>query len=141
MLRSPEDLEARGELLLGSHFGGWRWRIPCWERRRFGATVDLAIRHSHGVAISLVLPHVVRWNLETARNRYSELYGGDLVERLRKLADMGGLPRSLQEASVPESAIPRLVEDAVTQWPGRFNPRPLDKASALELYQAAYSGA
>ena len=141
VLRSPDDLEARSELLLGAHFGGL-----AVENSMLGAAHALAppltaqFDIPHGIAIALVMPHVVEWNLEKERNRYSELYGGDLVARLRKLADMGGLPRTLEEASVPESAIPRLAEDAVTQWPGRFNPRPLDKAAALELYQAAYSG-
>ena len=94
----------------------------------------------HGVAISLVLPHVVKWNSETVGHRYKELYPGDLCGRLRELAEMGGLPMSLQDADVPEAALPRLAEDAATQWPGRFNPRPLDKGMALELYQAAFSG-
>jgi len=32
----------------------------------------------------------------------------------------------------------RVSEDAGTQWPGRFNPRPFDTAAALEIYQMAY---
>lgn len=140
-LVAPEDLDARSELLLGAHFGGL-----AVENSMLGAAHALApplTQHfeiPHGVAISLMLPHVVKWNSEIEGSRYRELFDGDLCGRLQKLAEMGGLPMSLQDAEVPESALPRLAEDAATQWPGRFNPRPLDKTAALELYEAAYSG-
>jgi len=31
-----------------------------------------------------------------------------------------------------------LAEEAAAEWTGRFNPRPLGVASALEIYEAAY---
>jgi alcohol dehydrogenase len=141
VLQAPEDLIARSELLLGAHFGGL-----AVENSMLGAAHALAppltqeFEIPHGVAISLVMPHVVKWNSESMGHRYKELYPGDLCGRLRNLAEMGGLPLSLQEAGVPEAALPRLAEDAAAQWPGRFNPRTLDKGMALELYQSAYSG-
>jgi hypothetical protein len=39
---------------------------------------------------------------------------------------------------VPQADLPQLAEDAAVQWTGRFNPRPLDAAGALELYRAAW---
>ena len=139
-LRDLSDLDGRGEMLLGAHFGGL-----AVENSMLGAAHALAppltqqFEIPHGIAISLMLPHVVRWNAEVAGSHYEDLHSGDLVGRLRYLAEIGGLPLSLKEADVPESALPRLAEDAATQWTGKFNPRPLDSAAALELYQAAYS--
>jgi alcohol dehydrogenase len=139
ILRNPEDLEARGAMLIGAHFAGL-----AIENSMLGAahacaaplTTDYDI--PHGVAIAILLAHVVEWNSTVAGRQYDDLHAGDLARRLRDLADLAGLPLSLHEASVPEEALPRLAEEANAQWTGRFNPRPFDASAALELYQCAY---
>jgi alcohol dehydrogenase len=73
-----------------------------------------------------------------AARQYRDLHAGDLRKRLRDLAQMAELPVSLREVPVPEEALPRLAEEAGTQWAGRFNPRSLNAAAALEIYQSAY---
>jgi alcohol dehydrogenase len=104
---------------------------------------------AHGVAIALLLPHVVRWNAPAAGERYAELLalsgrapGRDasetLASHLSELARRGGLPQGLGSAGVPRQDLPALAEDAAQQWTGRFNPRPFDATGALELYQAAF---
>jgi alcohol dehydrogenase len=139
ILRNPEDLEACGAMLIGAHFAGL-----AIENSMLGAahacaaplTADYEI--PHGVAIAILLAHVVEWNSTVAGRQYDDLHAGDLARRLRDLADLAGLPLSLHEASVPEEALPRLAEEANAQWTGRFNPRPFDASAALELYQCAY---
>jgi alcohol dehydrogenase len=139
MLRDPADLESRGAVLLGAHFGGL-----AIENSMLGAAHACAnplTRHCgipHGVAIGLMLPAVVEWNQQAVAERYQELYDGDLVLRLRELAELAGMPANLREAGIGEETLRRLAEDAATQWAGRFNPRPLDTDSALALYQRAY---
>jgi alcohol dehydrogenase len=139
VLSDPENLEARGAMLLGSHFGGL-----AIENSMLGATHACAnplTSHfgiPHGVAISLMLSRVVAWNQEISRSRYEELYSGDLPSRLRQLAAIAGLPSTLRQVHVPEEALLRLAEDAGSQWTGRFNPRVFDAAAALEIYRAAY---
>lgn len=138
MIANPRDVEARGDLLLGAHFGGL-----AVENSGLGAahacaySLTAAYGLPHGVAISLVLAAVVEWNMTNASARYAELYRGDLPERLRRLAELAGLPGSLREAGVPEEALLRLAEDAGKQWTGKFNPRPFDTAAALEIYRRA----
>jgi alcohol dehydrogenase len=150
VLVQPGDLAARGAMLLGSHYAG-----VAIETSMLGATHacanPLTARHgtTHGVAIALLLPHVVRWNAPAAGERYSELLalagratGIDasetLAARLEELARAGGLPRSLGAAGVPRQDFPALAEDAAQQWTGRFNPRPFDAAAARQIYEAAY---
>jgi alcohol dehydrogenase class IV len=58
--------------------------------------------------------------------------------RLRDLTAVADLPRSLRDVPVPEEALPRLAEEASTQWTGRFSRRHFDAAAALEIYQAAF---
>jgi alcohol dehydrogenase len=137
MVENPNDLDARGALLLGAHFGGL-----AVENSMLGAAHACAspltthYRVPHGAAVALMLPHVVRWNRPVAGSRYDELHP-DMELLLRRLAEAAGLPLSLREAGVPEEALPRLAEEAGAQWTGRFNPRAFDPAGALEIYQWA----
>ena len=138
MLKTPEDLEARGQMLLGAHFGGL-----AVENSMLGAAhacaSPLTARFGvpHGAAIALMLRHVVSWNRPAAGARYDEIGGPGLEDKLAELAEDAGLPLTLREAGIGEEALPRLAEEAAAQWPGKFNPRPLDAAGALELYQSA----
>ena len=150
VLTHPHDLDARGAMLLGSHYAG-----AAIELSMLGATHacanPLTARYgtTHGVAIALMLPHVVRWNAETVGTRYADLLrtedaaavrdpaGEALADRLDAMARAGGLPRTLRDAGIVDPDLPALAADAATQWTGTFNPRPFDAAAALELYRRA----
>jgi alcohol dehydrogenase len=135
VLRDPCDLEARGAMLLGAHYAG-----IAIENSMLGAAHACAnplTAHygtTHGVAISALLSHVVRWN---GPERYAELCP-DLASRLEQLAEAGGLPTRLGVAEVPPGDLEALAQEAAGQWTGRFNPRPFDAAAALEIYRCAY---
>jgi alcohol dehydrogenase len=139
MVRNPDDLEARGAMLLGAHFSGL-----AIENSNLGAAHACAypltenFGLAHGAAVALVLPQVVDWNSGVASGLYRELYPGDLPARLRELAEMAGFAPNLREAGIPEEALPRLAEEAAKQWAGKFNPQPFSAPAALEIYQAAY---
>jgi alcohol dehydrogenase len=148
VLSEPQDVEARGRMLLGAHLAG-----AAIENSMLGAahacTNPLTARYGteHGAALAMLLPSVVRWNASAVGARYAELSGtgGDNVEgaetlarRLEGLAAAGGLRRRLSESGVVREDLPALAEDAAGQWTGRFNPRVLDAAGALEVYGWAY---
>jgi alcohol dehydrogenase len=150
VLSTPDDGKARGAMLLGAHQAG-----IAIEQSMLGAAHacanPLTARYgtTHGVAIAVMLPHVVRWNSEVVGERYAELQrvsdpdsgadsGESLAGRLDALARAGGLPRSLQEIGVPRGDLPALAADAATQWTGTCNPRPFDAPAALGLYQNAF---
>jgi len=144
-LKHPDDLDARGAMLLGAHFGGMAIENSMLGAAHACAT-PLATHYDlpHGAAIAAILAHVVEWNRPVAGAWYDELNAGDpagaggLERRLRDLANAAELPMSLRDAAVPEQALPRLAEEAGTQWTGKFNPRRFDAAAALEIYQSAY---
>ncbi len=136
-------------MLLGAHYAG-----IAIEASMLGATHacanPLTTRYGtpHGIAISLLLPHVVRWNAAAARDGYAELLaiagvhpGADpamaLADRLEELAVRAGLPRGLRTAGAGEDDLASLSAEAAEQWTGRFNPRPFDAQGARELYRAA----
>jgi len=139
VLEAPRDVAARGAMLLGAHYAG-----IAIEASMLGATHACAnpltakYGTTHGVAIAVMLPHVVRWNAEVVAARYEELLPGkDLAARLDQLARAAGLPRTLTELGVARAELPALAADAATQWTGTFNPRPFDAAAALALYERA----
>ena len=93
----------------------------------------------HGVAVGLMLPHVVRFNAAAGANPYSDLMPDPeaLARRLDSLLVAGKLPRRLSEVEAPESMIPRLAEFAAKQWTAAFNPRPVGLEQFGQIFQAA----
>jgi alcohol dehydrogenase len=157
VLSEPENLPARGAMLLGAHEAGM-----AIEQSMLGATHacanPLTARHRtpHGVAIAVMLPHVVRWNAGPVGHQYADLLriatrtpvlagassaeaaGEQLAARLDELAGIGGLPRTLRQLGVSWEDLPTLASDAEKQWTGTFNPRHFDAAAALMLYEQAF---
>ena len=150
VLSSPGDVEARAAMQLGAYYAG-----VAIESSMLGATHacanPLTARYGtdHGVAIALLLPHVVRWNAEAVDGLYGELlltaghaetgdYGARLASRLEELISAGGLARGLSSIGIPSADLPVLAEEAALQWTGKFNPRPFGAAEALEVYRRAY---
>jgi alcohol dehydrogenase len=150
VLREPDHLEARGAMLLGSHLAGL-----AIEHSMLGAghacanplTAEYDI--THGIAVALMLPHVVRWNAGSVNTLYADLLDGPgspdplagerLAGELEQVAATCGFPLSLADAGVGADALPALADAAAAQWTGGFNPRPVTRESALALYRAAWS--
>jgi alcohol dehydrogenase len=141
VLREPDNLPARAAMQLGAHFAGM-----AIEAAMLGVCHSCAnplTAHyglTHGVAIGLMLPHVVRFNAPVAGDWYSELAGtaDRLADRLAGLAVAAGLPRNLREAGVSASILGLLAHEANQQWTARFNPRPVTEDDILGIYQAAW---
>jgi alcohol dehydrogenase len=153
VLKNPEDIEARSRMQLGAYFAG-----VAIESSMLGATHACAnplTAHygtTHGAALAMLLPTVVRWNQPAAGERYAELaniaglYSGSdagqateaLAQRLEQLAMAGGLQTSLRAAGIESDQLAMLAAEAGKQWTGGFNPRTFDQAGALEVYQSAY---
>ena len=153
VLEAPADVAARGAMLVGAHEAG-----IAVEQSMLGATHacanPLTARYgtSHGLAIAVMLPRVVRWNSSAVGSRYAELLavagaiapgpaadaGERLARRLEQLARVGGLPSTLGELGVLERDLPALADDAASQWTGTFNPRAFDAPAALALYRSAW---
>jgi alcohol dehydrogenase len=127
-VRVPEDLEARSALLLGAHFAGLAVEYAALGPAHACAQPLVEnFQLPPGAAVALVLAPALEWIEQ----------GADLIPRLRELAAIADLPRSLRDTTVPEQALPRLADEASAQWSGRFSSRHFDAAAALEIYRAA----
>lgn len=140
VLRGPGDLEARGRMLLGAAFAG-----TAIENSMLGAAHStanpLTARYGtiHGVAVGLMLPHVVAANRRDAAAGaiYDGLHPG-LEERLQELLLRAGLPVKARDAGMELEKVPELAAEAAKQWTAQFNPVPLDEAGMADLYRAAF---
>jgi alcohol dehydrogenase len=142
VLAVPDDLSARAAMQLGAFYAG-----AAVELSMLGAThacanpITARYGTTHGHAIAILLPHVIRWNGSVAGPLYLELSGASadgLADRLSALAAEGKLPQTLRDAGASKDDLPALANDAAEQWTGRFNPRPFDAKGALEIYECAY---
>ncbi len=152
VLAAPDDIEARGAMQLGAYYAG-----VAIENSMLGAAHacanPLTARYGidHGAAVALLLPAVVRWNASVAGNQYRDLLSSSgrphvnvvdasehLARRLEELILAGGLIVRLDSLGVLRSDLETLAHEAALQWTGRYNPRQLDMAGALEVYECAY---
>lgn len=160
VLAAPGDVEARGAMLVGAYYAG-----TAIERSMLGATHacanPLTARYgtTHGVAIALLLRHVVAWNSDsptiiearsrgsshprdlhdpqTIAARYADL-APNLTHRLAQLASAGQFPPGLAAAGASKDDVEMLAHEAAEQWTGTFNPRAFDEAGAREIYERAW---
>ncbi len=151
VLARPGDIEARGAMQVGAFLAG-----TAIENSMLGATHACAnplTAHygiTHGVAIGILLPHVVRFNAATVGSLYGELIehagllNGDpgaageiLARRVGECMRAANLPTTLSECGVSSGILPVLAEEANQQWTARFNPRPVTETDLLSLYEAA----
>lgn len=150
----PKVVAGRGEIeswsgmLLGAHLAG-----AAIEQSMLGAAHACAnpltarFPLPHGVAVGLMLPHVVRFNAAQVGPLYDELRlaadptgaPASLEERICELRSLAGLPERLRDCDVPRPCLPELAAEAERQWTAGFNPRPVTRANLLELYEAAYA--
>jgi alcohol dehydrogenase len=146
-LADSADAAARRDMLLGAHVAG-----AAIENSMLGAAHALANPLTglcgvvHGLAVGLMLPHVIRFNAAGAGTSggardhpYADLADDaeTLARQVESLLDAGKLPRRLADVDVPEAKLPELAAMAATQWTAQFNPRPVGAAELLAIYRSA----
>ena len=148
ILKEPENIAAQSDMLLGAHFAGM-----AVENSMLGAAhacanpLTATYNLTHGIAVGLMLPHVLRFNSQIANELYADLMGmpenstdaaEHLCERVIQLKAAAGLPQQLRECRVKKSILPELAKAAATQWTAKFNPRPVAEKELLQLYASAF---
>jgi alcohol dehydrogenase len=139
VLNSPGDLPARAAMQLGAYLAG-----AAIEASMLGcahACANPLTAHygtTHGIAVGVMLPHVIRFNALSAPDRYTELGGAwPLAETVSGFLRAAGLPARLSEQGVSRDILPLLAHEAAGQWTAQFNPRPVTEGDLLLLYEEA----
>jgi len=150
-----KDLDARSEMLLGSHLAGLSL-----------ASVSMGLHHGlchvlggsagipHGIANAIILPHAIRFNADVtapllipaaeamgitvtgvSQNEVVEELANEISALIRRM----NLPQRLRDVGVHEADLPDLARIAFQNRTVQNNPRPVTDASELEqLLQAAW---
>jgi alcohol dehydrogenase len=156
VLENPNDLDARGKMLLGAAFAG-----TAIENSMLGAAHAAAnplTAHYgivHGQAVGMMLPHVVRFNAanDIAKRAYAELASAPeiacvsegveqaveaLIEEIQAFLELAKMPTSLGDCGVQRKDLPMLAGEAAKQWTAHFNPRLPSEKDFLTLYERAF---
>ncbi len=153
VLREPTDLNARSAMLLGAHLAG-----GAIENSMLGATHALAnplsahFNVTHGIAIGVMLPHVIRYNSQVVGPLYGEFAAdaglcaagdpaaADIVARfVAVLVAEADCPTNLAAVGADRALVGVLAQEAATQWTANFNPRATDRSDFEELYHRAFA--
>jgi alcohol dehydrogenase len=154
VLQDPNNLDARGSMLLGASFAGL-----AIENSMLGAAHALAnplttiFDVPHGQAVGVMLPHVIRFNAAAVEDQYHDLlhesqngsplpklHGGvaGLADFVAEMLHRAGLATKLRPLGVDPLKLPQLAGQAAKQWTAGFNPRPVSEEDLLALYQQAF---
>ncbi|HTS16206.1 MAG TPA: iron-containing alcohol dehydrogenase [Verrucomicrobiae bacterium] len=153
-VRNGSDPAARANLALGSLYGGL-----CLGPVNTAAVHALAyplgsrFHVAHGISNAVLLPHVLRFNLAAAPDRYAGVAlalglprssstsetATRGVDHLVQLSQACGIPARLSDLGVPRDAIPSMAKSAmqVTRLL-KNNLRTVSEEDAVRIYEASY---
>ena len=100
----------------------------------------------HGLANSIFLPHVVRFNMDVCGDRYTliarsmgldmkgindENSGEAVANAISALTKKMGVPQKLREVGVPEEGLAKLAENTLADGAIVYNPKPVSDAEEV----------
>jgi alcohol dehydrogenase class IV len=149
------DREARSGMLLGAMLAGQAFaNSPVAAVHALAYPIGGHYHVPHGLSNALVLPHVLRFNLEAAAKPYAEIAPhafGELaglsgaaraeafIDAIAALSAELGLEQRLRDVGIGENALSMLACEAMKQTRLLVNnPRPVCEADALAIYRAAW---
>jgi alcohol dehydrogenase class IV len=150
---TPDDMSARADMLLGSLLAGQAFaNSPVAAVHALAYPIGGRFKVPHGLSNALVLPHVLRFNIETAPGGYEEIapilfpeLGGvanratSFCDNLAALSGRCGLPPRLRDVGIGRDALADMASDAMNQTRLLVNnPREVTQADALRIYEAAW---
>jgi len=146
--------EAREAMLLGATFAGQAFaNSPVAAVHALAYPIGGIYHVPHGLSNALVLPHVLRFNADSAAHLYAELAdvvvpGGTgsaedktqaLIENLERMIAETAIPARLRDVGIEREGLGRMASDAMLQTRLLVNnPRPVSEADALAIYNAAF---
>jgi len=152
-VREGDDLDARTEMAIASMTGALAFQKGLGAVHSLAHQLSTEAEVPHGMANSILLPHVMRFNQPNAQEelilvaralgeRTDSLSAAEAAEQaclaVSRLASEIGLPQRLRDAGVREGQIPVMAENAMADWCHPFNPRPCSVADMVKLYRVAF---
>jgi alcohol dehydrogenase class IV len=150
-VKEGRNLRARHEMMLAASMGAVSFQKGLGACHSLAHPLSAVADLHHGLANSIMLPHVMAYNMEHTIQGYAvagEALGvrpvGSLEARARACLDrvkaiIGeiGLPMHLSDVGVKLEHIDRMVPQAMADACHPSNPRPLTEDAARRLYEVA----
>ncbi len=144
-----DDVEARAEMLTGSHLAAVALCNVAMGLHHglchvLGGTAGVP----HGIANAIVLSHAMRFNLDVAAPQLAQLAGAiglpmndegaeaageAAVQRIDNLINQMNLPQRLRHVGVSKTDLPHLAQVALQSRAVQSNPKPILDAAQIEL--------
>jgi alcohol dehydrogenase class IV len=148
-----KNIEAREKVAMGSLLGGFcLGPVNTAGVHALSYPLGSMFHLAHGLSNALLLPYVMEYNIPAATKKYADVAIAVGCERqaddkatacagVRKIKDLikaCGIPATLKEVNVPESAIPQMAADAMKiQRLLKNNPREITEADVTDIYTNA----
>ena len=149
-VREPNNTEAREQMAYAQFLAGMAFNNASLGyvhamAHQLGGFYDLP----HGVCNALLLPHVEAFNMSVASERLNEvgqvlgannsdLKDLDVIAAIKKLADIVGIPKSLEELGVKREDFDTLADNALKDVCGLTNPVQASHAEIVGIFENAF---
>ena len=151
-VKDGKDVEAREAMLLGSMYGGLGLGpVNTAAVHALAYPVGGMFHKSHGLSNSVLLPTVMRFNMQGNEKRYADVaiacgcQPGETdaetalrgVEFICQLSKACGIPQTLEEIGIPKTAVPQMAKAAMLQQRLlKNNPRPVTEQDCVDIYNS-----
>ncbi|MBS3948803.1 MAG: iron-containing alcohol dehydrogenase [Dethiobacter sp.] len=148
-----EDLQARGQQQLAATMAGIAFNnTQVALVHAMAHSVGALFHVPHGLANSILLPHVIAYNLEDCADRYAliaqamgvaapgesdEEAGSAVAEAVWALTQKMGVPQRLRETGVPWEGLEAAAHRSLSDGSIIYNPKPI--ATAEEILSVYYN--
>ncbi len=151
-VKNGQNIQARANLLLGSCLAGIAIaNAGVGIAHALSYPLSVFLKLPHGLANGILIPYVMKYNYESKPKKFALLARkmGILEENLNEeqLASLSwgkvvllnqeiGIPKDLSKFNIPDSLIPKLVEDTFLLKPVvENNPHPFSEIMAKEILE------
>jgi alcohol dehydrogenase class IV len=143
------NISARTEMLAGAYLAGFALSSVTMGLHHgichiLGGTAGVA----HGIANGIMLPHVLRFNLDATAAQLAQAAGAlgltdagqsdsalahTIVQQVDAFIRQSGLPQRLRDVGVPAADLPRLAQLAFASRTVQSNPKPITDVTQLTM--------
>ena len=150
VVEEPNNLEARGAMLVASCLGGISFIKGLGLVHAIAHMVGAEFNTHHGLTNAIILPTVLRFNLPYMEEKvirmsqamqYTDHSSSQFIKNMEKILDRIKIPRGLNEIGVPEDCIERISEKSMIDTAFGTNPRAATLDDVRELVKTSIFGA
>lgn len=141
-----KNQQARSQMAMASSMGALAFQKGLGVCHSLSHQVSAEYGVHHGLAIAILLPHTMEFNLEAARDKMTRIAFamGEMspspeaaIKAVVRLNEKICLPATLSEVGVSEEGIPRMARNAMDDWCHRNNPRACTEEDMKALFLKA----